>query len=656
MGTQRGGEASASRAASSPGRQRLLAGSALSGPPATAGVVEGAAPESSLCLVDDGATPSASGSRRRLRALAVTTVTLVYVAIGLAAFWPVLPGSTTRLFGQGPDSVLGAWSVSWVAHAVVHGQNPFFTRDILAPSGVNLAQNNIMPLLGVLTLPLTLTAGPVASVNLLMVLAMPASAAAAFAVFLRLRVWLPAAAVGGLIYGFSPYMVGHGLGHVMLVFAVVPPLIALALISILGSQRRSLRRGVVLGLLVTAQFFVEPEVLATVGIAVGVALAWSFICWRAWYRGRVGVIAWTLGVAALVAGILLAYPVWMMVAGPQHYVGPAQGIPNPYFNHLLSFVVPGILQKQTFGMGALGAALSAPDAAELGGYIGIPVLVVAAVFGFCLRRTRRMQLALVVMVAMGLLSLGPHLAVGTNVSSVPLPAWVMTKLPLLDNILPSRLSFEVDACLAAVVAFGLDDVRSGRVSWASAGWRSDRRGSVVLVVVVVAALVATQLPQWPYASQVVPGPLTNQVRRSIPPGDPVAITYPYSGPLSPVSDWPMLWQAEDGFDFRLASGYAIHRGPTGRSAFWPGTMNPPGLQQFLAAGTPPSAYGPAPRLGASLVAGTRRVLREYDVRVVIVGRAVKGSEAVGKLFRMALGPPRVATRSFFVWVSPKRAL
>jgi hypothetical protein len=491
-----------------------------------------------------------------------------------------------------------------------------------------------------------------------MVLAMPASAVAAFSVLLRLRVWLPAAAVGGMIYGFSPYMVGHGLGHVMLVFAPIPPLIALALVSIAESHKVCVRRGLALGLLVVAQFLIEPEVLATVGIAVGVAVLWVLVRWRtwgAWFEGRVYFIGWTLGIAVLVAVVFLAYPIWMMVAGPQHYVGPAQGIPNPWYNDLLSFVVPGPLQSQALGMRTLGTVLTAKGGpAELGGYIGIPVLLVATVLAFRGRRAPRMQLALVVMIGMGLLSLGPHLAIDGKLTPIPLPSEVMTKLPLLDNILSSRMSFEVDACLAAVIAFGLDDIRRGSRGRAKAVWRLDN--PVVVTVVVLAALVATQLPRWPYASQVVPGPLGSRVSQVIPGGDPVAMTYPYTGPLSSISAWPMVWQAEDGFRFRLTSGYAIHRGPTGHATFWPDTMSPPGLQQFLAAGTPPTVYGPAPRLGPSLVAVTRTVLREYDVRVVIVARLVQNSGPVAKLFRMALGSPRVVTRSFLVWVSPNRAM
>ena len=41
----------------------------------------------------------------------------------------------------------------------------------------------------------------------------------------RWRIWGPAAALGGLVYGFSPYMVGQATGHPVLLFLPLPPFI-----------------------------------------------------------------------------------------------------------------------------------------------------------------------------------------------------------------------------------------------------------------------------------------------------------------------------------------------------------------------------------------------------------------------------------------------
>ena len=56
-----------------------------------------------------------------------------------------------------------------------------------------------------------------------MVLAMPISATAAFLVLMKWKTWLPAAAVGGPTYGFSPYMIGQALGILSPVLCPAPP-------------------------------------------------------------------------------------------------------------------------------------------------------------------------------------------------------------------------------------------------------------------------------------------------------------------------------------------------------------------------------------------------------------------------------------------------
>ena len=140
------------------------------------------------------------------------------------------------------------------------------------PKGVNLAQNTASPLLGLLTYPISLLASPLVSANLLLVLAMPVSATAGFYVLRHWNVWGPAAALGGAIYGFSPYMVGQGLGHFQLIFIPVPPFIALTLEAILHRRGNPRWLGVQLGALVVVQYLISPEVMADVALLAIAAL------------------------------------------------------------------------------------------------------------------------------------------------------------------------------------------------------------------------------------------------------------------------------------------------------------------------------------------------------------------------------------------------
>ncbi len=594
----------------------------------------------------DKATPVHTVPRRMLPSVAVI---VAYLLIGTAAFWPVYPGISQHLFSSYADYSQSVWFLGWVPHALVHGLNPFFSNAILVPTGVNLAQNTEGPLLGLITAPFALASEPVIGANVLMVLAMPVSATAAFVVLRTWRVWGPAAALGGLIYGFSPYMVGQSLAHVELTFVPLPPIIALTVASILQHRRSPRRLGIELGLLVTAQYLISPEVLTTVAIFTVVAVACVAIRHPAHAPEMARTLSRPVGIALAVVIVLLAYPVWMLIAGPEHLTGPTRPIAKQFHNDLFNFLVPGPLQRVSLGMRSLGTRLTyGGDPVEADGYIGVPLLILTGILSWRSRRSSRTQLALVLLLGAALLSLGPHLAVDGRLTQIPLPFVLLDDLPLLKDIVPSRIGMEVGACLAAVVAFGLDDLRRAparhRYDSARRG-RSPRRGAAVFAGVTLAALVATQLPRWPQEGPNAARPavvLPASLRRAVPAGDPVAITYPYD---TYYSNQPMLWQAEDGFAFRLLGGYAYHSAPNDRPDLLPSPMTPPGLQRFLAGGL----YGPSLLVSPELVATTRTTLFKYDVRLVIVDRSAGGSGPVMELFNDALGPPVLSSAQFSMW-------
>ena len=290
--------------------------------------------------------PAAEPSGR----LRTASVVAGYVVLGVLAYWPLVASGGSHLFGTNGDSILATWFLAWVPHAAAHGLNPLFSNAMYVPTGINLAQNTEAPLLGALTVPLSGVLGPIWQANLLMILAMPASATAAFFVLRRWDVWWPAAAFGGLLYGFSPYMVGQGLGHLVLVFAPWPPLIALVLSRMVEGQGTARRNGCLLGLLVVAQFLTEPEVMAMVAVVALVALVAVIAAHPAGSREVARRLAAPLVLAAAIAVILLAYPVWMILAGPQHYTVPAQGALNPYVNDALELRRPGSAAASLLGV------------------------------------------------------------------------------------------------------------------------------------------------------------------------------------------------------------------------------------------------------------------------------------------------------------------
>ncbi len=581
-------------------------------------------------------------------------VVVAYLLLGVTAYWPVLPGISHKALSSDGDFIQSVWFIGWVPHALAHGLNPFFSDAMYAPHGINLAQNTASPLLGLLAAPFTLVLRPLVIVNLLMVVSMPISATAAFVVLRMWRVWWPAAAMGGLIYGFSPYMVGQGVGHPELMFVPLPPFIAMTVVSILQRRGSPRRLGIQFGLLVAAQYLISPEVLAVVAVLTVVGVLCVVVRQPSAVSELARAAAVPVAFAIGVAVILLIYPFWMMFAGPQHFAGPTFPLLNGIHNDTLSFVVHGPMQRVSLGLephweGIM--AVSSPT--EAGGYIGIPVLILLGFFIWRSRRSPRMQLTTVLFIVAAVLSLGPYLTFDGRATHFPLPFLVLAHLPLLDNILPSRISFEMDACLAAAIAFGLDDVHGGRarddgVVSSLPESRIRRRKAMIATAATLVVVVSTLLPRWPYATKPVVG-LPTRIVHAIPTDDPVAVTYPYAD--GALGTEPLFWQAADGYRFRVTGGYGYHPDAGGKATVVPNPMRPPELQRFLQRvperrghrGTTSSTIPP------EVLAATRSALAKYHVGVVIVDRSHPASASVVTLFDQVLGPPKLTVGHFSIW-------
>jgi hypothetical protein len=302
------------------------------------------------------------------------------------------------------------------------------------------------------------------------------------------------------------------------------------------------------------------------------------------------------------------------------------------------------------------SVLGESNVVEAGGYIGVPLLVLGGYLFWRSRHRPRMQLTAVLLVGAAILSLGPHLTVDGRTFHVPLPFDVLGHLPLLDDILPVRFSFEVGAFMAAAIAFGVDDMRGRSIRRHSGDPPPARRqlrrcSSYLIAGLTLVVLIGTQLPNWPYGtppvtSSLLSSPLPASLVRAIPAGDPIALTYPYD--TADVTE-PMVWQETDAYSFRIFGGYAYIRGADGQGTVLAARMNPPGTQQFLAAQEGVAYLGPGLPLTPELVATTRATISTYDIRVVIVDRSYPGSGPVLTLFTEALGPPEATSGHYSLW-------
>jgi len=619
--------------------------------------------------------PAPPSGDRRAVALAAPYYLLAALAVTL---WLWRDPASRTVAGNPYDADQLAWFLRYDATAIAHGHLPaLITTAMNAPRGVSVMWNTFMLLPGALLTPVTLLLGPQTALNVFMTAGFAGSALAMFAVLRRWAVSGPAAALGGAVYGFSPAVLHSAIGHYDLQFAVLPPLIIHVVLRLAtgraGPVRGStVRGGLWLGLLVTAQLFITEEILAVTAIAgfvlVAVLAASRPRAVPAAAR-RVGI---GLGTAAGVTAVIAGYPLWVQFFGPLRQHGSPFML--DYFkNDLSSFVVPSSYQLFHTTGSAAAAARYQGSLPEYLGYLGWPLLVVLAGAAIACWRRLPARAAAVACVVLGVFSLGGTLLFGGHHHpAIKLPWYWLQGLPLLESALPDRfclvadgaaaalLAFAVDAAVPAFAAFAARRHRCLGLSRLSAGWRP--------AAVVLAAAVLAALP-------IVPKPLPVAAAAPVPYGwsaafaalrlSPSASVLVVPVPMSTFTE-PLRWQADTGEPRSLVGGYFMGPGPHGRG-YIDGNGTPPAglylnaMWTFSQAGPPQAAGGKVPNappsatgyLPVKSVTNTkmREQIRAWKVSAV-VAVATPGSR-LGRYLTAILGSPAVATGDVTAWRIPR---
>lgn len=482
-------------------------------------------------------------------------VGLSYAPLAALAYLPSWLHWSAQMDGTNTwDRNLEEWFIAWVPFAVTHGHDLFITGWQFVPGGLNLMWNASEILTGMLGAPLTATVGVANSYSILATLALAVSGASMFMLLRRWVEWVPAAWLGGLLYGFSPYLVAEGLGgRLHLLIVAVPPLIVLLVDRLWSDDQFSGRLGGVgLGLLAAAEFFTAEETVTITGlfVAVGLAIAVAFNFGRARQalpRLRSAAI-WGASVFIVIA----AYPLYVQFFGVYVVHGPVQAPTQLalFSADVLSPFIPGVNQFfQTASLDHISNGFAFGNPPEVTTYVGIPLLLVALVGGIVLRRERRLLLLLAIAFLGFVLTLGPHLVVFNKVYfSVHMPEAILAHLPVFGNAIPSRYALGMWVCLAAVLSIVVD-----RLHASLAGHRTRLVGVTASLAVATVALLPL-VPNWPYlqVSAKVPAFFTSSAV-SIVPANSVAVLYPV--PRAPY-DQALLWQADAKMRFKQPGGYA----------------------------------------------------------------------------------------------------
>ncbi len=398
---------------------------------------------------------SAPGKTESWRERAIVLV--LYVAL---AFVFTLPNSihpSQALLGRGGDNYLHAWFLWEFARAVVHGQNPFHTTLILYPIGANLAWATTDILCQIMAVPFSLLLGPVLTYNLTLVVQLALGAFFARLLCQRVCGDTAAATIGGMIFGFSPFLLAHAWGHLSLVTTFPLPVYVLALGRLLDRDEPSWKDGAFLGLglaliaLANYEYALIFSFFTLLILAIDLGRAGLLMLKRLWLPLLTSAVVFLLCLAPIVLMMLKDYGVTKPAT-----LGDATG----FSADVLSFFVPSLQQSllghyvrmlpESFFVGHGGI-----EGVE---FVGLAAGIFAVIGCWAARGNQRRWAgrAMVAGIVFALLSLGPIVHILGSPSSLLAPAAPFYKLGVMRFFRePGRFAIVTMLCVSLLASIGL---------------------------------------------------------------------------------------------------------------------------------------------------------------------------------------------------------
>lgn len=523
---------------------------------------------------------------------------------------------------------------SWLVHAaysVIHLQNPLFSHQVNVPLGVNAMANTSVLGIGIPLTPVTLLFGPQVSYAVYLTLALAGSAAAGYHVLSRHLVRSRLAAfVGGGFFGFAPGIIHHANGQPNFVTNFLLPFIVLRVLR-LREPGRAVRHGVVLGLLVTWQVFINEELLLLTALGMAFVVGLYAVLRRA-EAGRDAKQFLRAGAVAVgCAAVLLAYPVWFQFAGSQHYHGI-----QPVFGEWGEDVTAWFtFSRDTLaGTPAVEATIGKT---EQNSWFGLPLVALLAIAAVLMwRRGLAARITTVTGVVFALLATGPVIRFDGHQTGIPGPWRLLSWFPLLRYMYPSRVVFIVIACGAVLLALACDTLPGLAVSGFPV-----RFGAAWWVLVAVALVPIVPKPMPGVGGPHVPAFISNGDWRRYVDSNHTLVSVPLGN--DSVGLKSVYWQTISDQRYKVPGGYFLGPDPTGTAMF--GAPHRPTTTTIYEI----DRTGKAPVVTPKMHQQTIVDLRDWRAAIVVMDTVEPRDELKWKTMTALIGFEPRAIDGMWVW-------
>lgn len=461
----------------------------------------------------------------------------IFLALAVLVFDRGIIGQSASMYiGRETDPPTFMWFFKWWLYALTHHLNPFISYVVWAPRGINLAWTTFVPLPALISFPLQLTIGEPGAYNFIVTFMPPLAALSAFFLCRRITGQFWPSILGGYIFGFSPYILGEVLGHLVLIAVFPVPLIALITLKRLDGGISAARFAVILAALLVIQFLCSVELFATITLVGGFSLMLALVLFRGDLRIRLRrLIIPIIGGYSISTAVLSPYFYYLLAFG--HPSGPIW-TPSRYCADLIGFVVP----RHTVWWGSADFAtrissLFHGNIMENGEYLGVVLIVFIEIFRRRFWSTSAGRFLTILFFAIILAAIGPTLHIA-GVEGFPMPWALFQRLPLIENILPVRFMMYAFLVVAVMVAILF------------ASWSARRVVKCAAAAVIVISIAPNPSSAFWVTQLDIPAFFTDGAyHKVLAPGE---IVMPF--PLGLEGD-SMYWQLKSNMYFRMAGGW-----------------------------------------------------------------------------------------------------
>lgn len=389
---------------------------------------------------------------KRLREILV--IAFAYGALTVCYTWPTARLAAKAFIGDGKDGFQNVWNMWWVRHCLLELRNPYFTDLLHHPHGISLVFQSLNPFNGLISVPLQSLFPMELTYNLVVLFSFVMSGVGMYLLAKDLTGNRDGAFVAGMIYAFSPYHMGHTLGHLQLIAMEWVPFYLLFLVRILkGGGRRNtlLAAGCLVLSALCSWYYLVYSLLLTALLMLKAALR----------RGtglRDGTL-WRAALAVLLGMLVLSPLIGRMIGAKLSTAFLGAHDPETYMADLTGFFVPGAIST----WGALWCRgiwkTWMGNASEHSAFLGYSVVALGI---YACVRVRASRFWGVVAIIGAVLALGPHLTVLGRSLAVPLPYLVLHRwVPFFSFTgMPARFAFVTVIGTAVMAAYGMQAIEA----------------------------------------------------------------------------------------------------------------------------------------------------------------------------------------------------